>query len=166
MSDGAFSDLALPSLRVDDNGQARRSMNGGAARRASLLFGVALLLCACGQHVGLDTDAASGDTDAVNAYPTNYKANILAAMHAYLNDPTGIQDAAISEPELKSRGNLTRYVVCLKFNAKKNASEYAGVKEVAATFLLGRFDQFVETAHELCAGAAYTAFPELQKLPP
>jgi hypothetical protein len=140
-------------------------MNGGAVRRASLFLGMTLLLGACGQHLGLGTDAAGGDADVVNAYPENYKSNILAAMHAYLNDPTGIQDAVISEPALKSRGNLTRYVVCLKFNAKKNASEYAGVKEIAATFLLGRFDQFVETAHELCADAAYTPFPELGKLP-
>jgi hypothetical protein len=140
-------------------------MNGGAARRASLFLGVTLLLGACGQHLGFGTDT-SDNTDALNAYPTNYKSNILAAMHAYLNDPTGIHDAAISEPALKSIGGLTRYVVCLKFNAKKNASEYAGVKEIAAAFLLGRFDQFVETAHDLCAGAAYAPFPELQKLPP
>ena len=40
-------------------------------------------------------------------------------MHAYLNDPTGIRDAGISDPALKSVGNLQRYVVCLRFNAKK-----------------------------------------------
>ena len=139
-------------------------MNGGAARRASLLLGVTLFLGACGQHLNPGTDAPSDD--ALNAYPTNYKSNILAAMHAYLNDPTGIHDAAISEPALKPIGNTTRYMACLKFNPKKNASEYAGVKEIAAAFLLGRFDQFIETAHDLCAGAAYMPFPELQKLPP
>jgi hypothetical protein len=140
-------------------------MNGGAAQRAGLFLGVTLLLGACGQHLGFGTETGS-DSDALNAYPTNYKANILAAMHAYLNDPTGIHDAVISEPALKTVGGLTRYVVCLKFNAKKNASEYAGVKEIAAAFLLGRFDQFVEIPHDLCAGASYTPFPELQKLPP
>lgn len=135
-------------------------------RRASLFLGVSLLLGACGQHLGLGTDTSSGDADTLNAYPTNYKSNILAAMHAYLNDPTGIHDAVISEPALKSIGNTMRYVVCLKFDPKKNASEYAGVKEIAAAFLLGRFDQFVEIAHDLCAGVAYMPFPELQKLPP
>jgi hypothetical protein len=166
ISDGAFVDLALHPLRAKDSEEARRSMNGGAARRASLFLGVTLLLGACGQHLGLGTDSSGGDADALNAYPTNYKSNILAAMHAYLNDPTGIHDAAIAEPALKSSGNLTRYVVCLKFNPKKNAGEYAGVKEIAAAFLLGRFDQFIETAHDLCAGAVYTPFPELQKLSP
>src|ERR1700691_6418819 len=130
-------------------------MNGGAARRASLLVGVMLLLGACGHHHGSDADSAGGDEGAVNAYPKNYKSDILAAMHAYLNDPTDIHDAAISDPALKSAGNNTRYVVCLKFNAKKNAREYAGVKEVAALFLAGRFDQFVDTPKDLCAGVTY-----------
>jgi hypothetical protein len=141
-------------------------MNGGAARRASLLVGVMLLLGACGHHHGLEADSAGDDEDGINAYPTNYKSDILAAMHAYLNDPTDIHDAAISDPALKSIGNGTRYVACLKFNPKKNASEYAGVKEVAAVFLAGRFDQFVETAKDQCAGVTYVPFPELQKLPP
>src|ERR1700691_905896 len=124
-----------------------------ASRRATLLFGLALLMRGCGHH---GFDAGSGnDDDGVNAYPKNYKSDILAAMHAYLNDPTDIHDAAIADPALKSAGNNTRYVVCLKFNAKKNAREYAGVKEVAALFLAGRFDQFVDTPKDLCAGVTY-----------
>jgi len=139
-------------------------MNGAAAWRASVLLGVMLLLGGCGQHRHLDTDnsGASG----INEYPANYKSEIVSAMHAYLNDPTGIRDAAVSEPALKPSGDVTRYVACVKFNPKKNAKEYAGVKEVAALFLAGRFDQFVETPREQCAGAAYTPFPELQRLPP
>ncbi len=105
-------------------------------------------------------------TTATNEYPTNYKGDILAAMHVYLNDPTGIRDAAITEPALKDAGGPTRYMVCLKFNPKKNAIDYAGVKEVAAVYLAGRFDHFIETPKELCAGAAYAPFPELQNLPP
>src|ERR1700676_504058 len=102
-------------------------MNGTAAWRASVLLGV-LLLGGCGPHGHLDT-GTSGDTGA-NEYPANYKSDILSAMHAYLNDPTGIRDAAISEPALKPSGNATRYAVCVKFNPKKNAKEYAGVKEM------------------------------------
>jgi len=141
-------------------------MSGGAARCASLLFGLTLVLGACSPHRRLDADNA-GDNGA-NEYPSNYKSEILAAMHAYLNDPTGIRDAAITEPALKPTGNgsVTRYTVCLKFNRKKNASEYAGEKEIAAIFLAGRFDQFIATPHDQCAGAAYTPFPELQNLPP
>ena len=65
-------------------------------------------------------------------------------MHAYLNDPTGIRDAGISEPAIKPVGGIQRYVVCVRFNGKKRGNEYAGVKEVAAVFLVGRFDRFVE----------------------
>jgi hypothetical protein len=140
-------------------------MAGGATRRAILALAVLLILSACGHHIR-PPDADNGGDDGANAYPANYRSDILAAMHAYLNNPTGIRDAAISEPVLKASGDATRYLVCLKFNAKKNASEYAGAKEIAASFLVGRFDHFIEMAREQCAGIAYTPFPELQTLAP
>ena len=73
-------------------------MNGGGCRRHVGLIIVALALSACagGQH---KTDEGGGE--GVNAYPTNYKTDILAAMRVYLNDPTAIRDASISEPVLK-----------------------------------------------------------------
>ena len=138
-------------------------MNGSAARRASLILGVALSLGACGHNF---LNSNSDDDSGINTYPANYKADILAAMHVYLNDPTGIRDAAVSTPALKQAGSETRYVACLKFNPKKNDTDYAGIKELAAVFLAGRFDHFMETPKDLCAGATYTPFPELQKLPP
>src|SRR5271163_2008946 len=141
------------------------SMGGGATRRAILAFAVSLILSACGHHMR-PPDADNAGDDGANAYPANYRSDILAAMHAYLNNPTGIRDAAISEPALKASGNATRYLVCLKFNAKKNASEYAGTREIAASFLAGRFDHFIELAREPCAGVTYSPFPELQKLSP
>ncbi|HZC56618.1 MAG TPA: hypothetical protein VE396_11335 [Xanthobacteraceae bacterium] len=149
-------------------------MRGVAARRASvlqdaglllsvgLLLGLGLLLCACG-HRQPDSDGES----AINVYPTNYKSDILGAMHAYLNNPTGIRDAVISEPAIKTISGTTRYVACLKFNAKRNGSnDYAGMREIAAAFFEGRFDQFVENTKDICAGVTYAPFPELQKLPP
>jgi hypothetical protein len=147
-------------------------MRGVAAGRASVLQGASLflgmallgpLLGACGHH------QLGGDSDnGANAYPANYKSDILGAMHAYLNDPTGIRDAALSEPALKTLGGTTRYTACLKFNAKKNGSnDYAGAKEIVAVFLAGRFDQFIEnTKDNMCAGVTYQPYPELQKLPP
>ncbi|MGD0026738.1 MAG: hypothetical protein ABSC37_19325 [Xanthobacteraceae bacterium] len=140
-------------------------MKGFGARRrlAGLLIGVTLLLGACAGNHPWRSNA--GDDEGLNAYPANYKSDILAAMHAYLNDPSGVRDAAVAEPALKPVGNSTHYVVCLRFNAKKSASEYAGAKEIAAVFLAGRFDRFVETAREQCADATYAPFPELEKLP-
>ena len=127
-------------------------------RLAGLLVGVALCLGACSHH---HTD----DSDEINVVPTHYKADILAAMHAYFNDPTDIRDAAISEPALKSVDGLTRYAVCVRFNAKQSGTTYAGIRDFAAVFVAGQFDRFVENPHDQCAGAAYTPFPELEKLP-
>ena len=128
-------------------------------RNATLLLGLTFTLGACGHNL-------PGSDDGINTYPANYKSDILAAMHAYLNNPTGIRDAGLSEPTLKSSGNVTRYVACLRFTAKKNASEYAGTKEIAIVFMGGRLDRFVETPKQECTGATYAAFPELQNLPP
>lgn len=106
------------------------------------------------------------DDSGVNVYPANYKADILAGMHAYLNDPTGIRDGAVSQPMLKSVGDNTRYIVCLRFNGKQDDGSYAGDKLIAAVFLAGRFDEFTDAAaaREPCAGAAYASFPELEQL--
>jgi hypothetical protein len=133
--------------------------NDARVRRASLLIVATLFLGAC-----TGTRPISASDEEVNVYPANYKSDILSAMHVYLNNPAGIRDAAISAPALKSVEDLNRYVVCVQFNAKKNATEYAGVKEFAAVFVVGHFDRFVEKGHEPCTGAAYTPFPELQKL--
>jgi hypothetical protein len=100
----------------------------------------------------------------LNAVPTDYKREILGAMHAYLNDPTGIRDASIGQPAPKNVNGLVRYVVCVRFNAKKRGNEYAGEKELAAVFMGGRFDHFLDKAQEHCAGTTYAPFPELQKL--
>jgi hypothetical protein len=146
-------------------------MRGGAARRvdvlrhASIFLGMMLLgplLGACGHH------QLSGDSDnGANVYPANYKSDLLGAMHAYLNNPTGIRDAALSEPAIKTLSGTTRYMACLKFNGKRNGgNDYAGTREIVAVFLAGRFDQFVENSKDICTGAAYAPFPELEKLPP
>jgi hypothetical protein len=137
------------------------------ARRAGLFIVMTFLLGACAHH---RSETAYGDEAGINANPTNYKSDIEAAMHAYLKDPSGIRDAEISEPVLKAASSSMpeRYVACLRFNAKKNATVYAGTKEIAAVFLAGRFDQFIDAPkeeQELCTGATYAPFPELEKLP-
>jgi hypothetical protein len=136
--------------------------------RAGLLLGtmlVAALLGGCGHNRPVTEGNAT-----VNTYPANYKADILGAMHAYLDDPTGIRDAAISDPAIKPVAGVTRYTACLKFNAKRNGSkDYAGSKEIVAVFQVGRFDRFIEPGKDtkdICSGAAYGPFPELEKLPP
>jgi hypothetical protein len=128
-------------------------------RNVGLLFSLMLALGACGHDL-------VPDGDEINVYPTNYKLDILAAMHAYLKNPTGIRDATISEPAIKSSGTVNRYVACLRFTPKKNVSEYGAIREIAAVFMAGRLDRFVDLPKTECTGATYAAFPELQNLPP
>ena len=128
-------------------------------RNLSMLLSLVFALSACGHNVVTDDDD-------INVYPTNYKSDILAAMHAYLKNPTGIRDAAISEPTIKSSGTVNRYVACLRFTPKKNASEYGGTREIAAVFMAGRLDRFVDLPKTECTGITYAAFPELQNMPP
>jgi hypothetical protein len=136
---------------------------GARWRSAGVLVAATCLLGACaGHHFGFGGHG-EGET---HAYPDNYKSDILAAMHAYSNDPTGIHDAVISEPMLKPVANGTRYVVCLRFNGKRDNGMYAGDQQIAAVFLAGRFDDFLDVAgsREPCTGAAYAPFPELEQL--
>lgn len=136
------------------------------------MLGLTLLLGGCASGLSFGGTTAANDPD-INVYPANYKPEILGALHAYLSDPTGIRDAAIADPALKTVGGNQRYVVCLRFNAKKPRGDYAGPKELAAVFVAGRFDRFAEIPkgekadrdeRDRCMGAAYAPFPELQKL--
>ena len=142
-------------------------MDGNRAqwRCAALFVAAMLVLGACGGH-NLGFGSHDEDGSGTHAFPDRYKTDILAAMHAYLNDPSGIRDASISEPMLKSVSAGTRYVVCLRFNGKQNNGAYSGVRQIAAVFLASRFDDFIDpvAAREPCNTAAYTPFPELEKL--
>ena len=133
-------------------------MRNGRLRLEGVLLTAALALSACA--VGRPRD----DAGAVNPRPENYKSDILAMLHVYLRDPTQIRDAAASEPRLQAIGQRNRYVVCLRFNAKKSSGEYAGAKQYLAIFVAGRLDQMVEAKPEECAAAEYQPFPEAEKL--
>jgi hypothetical protein len=101
---------------------------------------------------------------AVQPFPDNYKADILAFMHTYLNDPRSVRDAAIAPPDQRTIGGRTRYVVCLRYTASGQGDTAGGGGERAAVFLDGRMERLVEKGRELCAGATYTPFPEMEKL--
>lgn len=97
-------------------------------------------------------------------YPANYRPELLALLRTYLNDPSGVREAGISEPMQKEVGGRRRYVVCVRFNARGPGGRYPGAKDRAGVYIDGRLDRIVEEAGELCAGATYAPFPELEKL--
>jgi hypothetical protein len=117
--------------------------------------------CASGERTfsGQETQGGAG----VNVFPEKYREEILAYQRSYLNDPTGIRSAAISQPALRKVGSVERYVVCVRFNAKAPGASYTGVREHLAIFLAGKLDQMGVT-REQCKDAAYEPFPELERL--
>ena len=132
-------------------------MNVASSHRLSLLAALLplLALCACW---GRD------DKPQENILPTNYRPDIIEMLHGTLEDPTNVRDAGISEPVLKPVAGSTRYVVCLRFNARDSSGQYTGMKNQAAVFFSGRITQIINATAEQCGGVAYQPFPELQKL--
>jgi hypothetical protein len=129
-----------------------------------LILGLLLMLagCASGERDYSGPETTRGGV-AVNVFPDNYRAEILAYQRSYLNDPTGIRSAALSQPALRKVGSIERYTVCVRFNAKAAGGGYAGVREHLVIFLAGKLDQMAVTREE-CTGAAYEPFPELERL--
>lgn len=136
-----------------------------------LMLALALLLSACASDNEY-TRQRDRLEQANTTYPPNYKSEIVAFMRTYLNDPTGVRDAYVSEPALRALDGMNRYSVCVRYNAKKGGGQYAGVKDALVLFRDGRLDRFVDArlgsgpdiAREQCKTAAYVPFPELGQL--
>jgi hypothetical protein len=137
-----------------------------------LILALTIALGAC-SNVDAWRDEVARNDEANKVFPANYKTEILALMRTYLNDPANVREASVSEPVIKSFENADRYLVCLRYNAKKGGGQYAGNKETIVTFKQGRLDRIVDAtreprearqARELCKDMAMKPFPELEKL--
>jgi hypothetical protein len=115
-----------------------------------------------GDHGGMVYTDDRGVTD--QPFPTDYRAQVLAFLRTYLNNPVGIRDAAMAEPAQRTVGGRLRYVSCLRYNAREIDGSYRGVVQRAVIYVDARLDRMIEKAGEVCAGAVYAPFPELEKL--
>ena len=97
-------------------------------------------------------------------FPTNYRAEVLAFLKTYLNDPVGVRDAVMAEPVQRTVGGRQRYVVCLRFSARDSDGGYREPRERGMLFVDGRLDRIIENAVEPCVGVAYVPFAELEKM--
>lgn len=130
-------------------------------RCAALAFSLALAGCNS-EWLGARDRALTANTTPPGP---NYKADVVAFMHTYLNDPTGVKDAFISEPALRPLEHVDRYSVCLRYTARKGYGQpYAASKDSLVLFREGRLDRVVDAAKEACKDAAYQPFPELEQL--
>jgi hypothetical protein len=101
-----------------------------------------------------------------NLFPAKYRSEIADFMRLYLNNPTKVRDAYISEPVLKPIGGATRYVSCVRYNARDAKNRYQGNEENIAIFWAGRLNQFLAADRERCANPVYQRFPEAEVLVP
>ena len=97
-------------------------------------------------------------------FPDNFRGDILALMRSYLNNPVGVRDASMAEPVQREVGGRQFYVSCLHFTPRETDGTYKAMRERAVIFVNGRADRVVDRASELCAGAVYVPFPELEKM--
>ena len=137
---------------------------------AWLLTGLAAaVLAGCATEIGPTPAELKSRWDAENIYPQNYRQDLLAFLRTYLNDPTQVRAATVSQPQLKFIGPGDRYVSCVRFNARNLDGKYVGSKDGAATFVSGKLERFFDTPRELrerelCKDAVFAPFPELERL--
>ena len=137
---------------------------GTSAKHAAILLtGIALTACA-GNDDGRGFGIFGGDKFANQPFPDNYRAELLAFLKTYLNNPVGVHDAAMAEPVQRTVGGRVRYVSCLRFTPRESDGSYREPRERAVLYVNGRLDRVVENARDICAGAVYAPFPELEKM--
>jgi hypothetical protein len=128
--------------------------------RRLLLLAALLLLAGCSR----EWMEARERIAQANVMPADYKSEIVAMMRTYLNDPTQVRDAYVSEPSLRPLDGGQRYTVCLRYNARKSNGQYAGSKDSLVVFRDGRLDDIVDNARGMCKDAAYQPFHELETM--
>jgi hypothetical protein len=133
--------------------------------RPALILALPLALAAC---FGSDGDRPTfiGGTQAggPQPFPDNFRSDTLALMRTYLNNPVGVREASMAEPVQREVGGRQMYVSCLHFTPRETDGSYKAMRERAVIFVNGRADRVVDRTSELCAGAVYVPFPELEKM--
>jgi hypothetical protein len=127
----------------------------------------AVALSGCATEVGPSSAELKAKWDAENVFPQAYKQDLLAYLRTYLNDPSHVRGAAVSQPQLKYIGPGDRYVACVRYNARNTDGKYQGSKDGAAVYVAGKLDRFFDVpkeVREFCKDVAFAPFPELEKL--
>jgi hypothetical protein len=137
---------------------------GTSANCAAILL-LPLVLAACaGDDDGRSVTYTDDRGVANQPFPDNYRAELLAFMKTYLNNPVGVHDAAMAEPVQRTVGGRLRYISCVRFTPRESDGGYREVRERAILYVNARLDRVVENASDICAGAVYAPYPDLEKL--
>ncbi len=95
-----------------------------------------------------------------NAYPVNYRKDIVEFLRQSLTDRAAFRGALIAQPALKPVGDSQRYTICVQFNSRGQSTTKAAI------YIDGHLTQFIDATPEQCAGVAYQPFKELQAAVP
>ena len=129
-----------------------------------LMLALPLLLAGCSSEYAYRQEA---NLKANSVYPQNYRADIIALMHTYLNDPVGVRDAYVSEPAQRNIEGANKYFSCVRYTARKTGGQYAPSRDSLVLFRSGRLERIVDNevfARAQCKDAAYVPFPEMQQM--
>jgi hypothetical protein len=138
---------------------------GIALKRAAMILLLPVALAACAGNEDNRGISYTADRGVANQpFPNNYRAELLAFMKTYLNNPVGVHEAAMAEPVQRTVGGRLRYVSCLRFTPRESDGSYHDSRERAVLYVDGRLDRVAENASEACAGVVYVPFPELEKM--
>ncbi|MET0968625.1 MAG: hypothetical protein ABWY18_05440 [Tardiphaga sp.] len=121
-------------------------------------------LAACSGGGSGPISFADSQSNTGQPFPTGYRPDMLAFFRTYLNNPVGIRDAMVAEPAQRTVGGRLRYVSCVRYTPRDTDGRYTAPQERAVAFVDTRLDRVVDNNAELCAGASYAPFPELEKL--
>src|SRR5262245_33848368 len=99
--------------------------SAGRIRRVTPLRGLMLLLPLLAAGCSSDyTYQREASLQAHSVFPQNYRTEIVQLMRTYLNDPTGVRDAYVSEPIQRPIDGANRYSSCVRYTAKKVGGQY------------------------------------------
>jgi hypothetical protein len=132
-------------------------------RPAAMLALFALFAFALGGCTGWGREPPPVDP---NLFPAKHREQVADFLRTYLNNPTKVRDAYISEPALKPVGQTVHYVSCVRYNPRDSKGQYLGSTERAAIFFAGRLNQFLPANPDWCGTANYQRFPEAEVLVP
>jgi len=125
---------------------------------------LAIALAGCSSYENPFASKTVGPPPEPNILPQNYRANLLNFLQNELANPSGVRDAYITEPKLQPIGSESRYVVCLRYNARNGYGRYTGTNDYVAIYFHGGLTQYVPAIAGQCSNAAYLRFPELEAL--
>jgi hypothetical protein len=129
---------------------------------AALALSISLAACTTSNNDSLSYTADRGVEN--QPYPSNYRAELLAFLRTYLNDPQGVRGAAIAQPVQRTVGGRQRYVACLRYSARETDGSQGPSRIRAAMFVDGRLDRLIEEGKDICENVTFAPFPEMEKL--